>query len=89
MRVTLYKSSDGTLHETREGYLKQEARLKLIKNLNERSLHIGNLNTYDHSDNFLMSYDDIVNFIADNAERLREELNSAYTFRRERKPRKK
>jgi len=85
MRVTLYKSSDGQLHETYEAYAAREQALKVEAAVKSVKLNTSTFDT-DDFDNQVLHIDSVADFIADNASALREILNAAVIVKRGRKP---
>jgi len=82
MKVTLFKSSDGALHETHEAFAKHEAKIKLLP-------AVDSLIKSD-ADLALSEEPDLVDaaWIVGHADKLREILNGAVIVKRGRRARK-
>lgn len=76
MKVTLYRSTDGQLHETYAAYAKHEASLKIAAAVKIAELDMGMFGTDDAS-NVVLYAADVAAFIADNADVLRAILNGS------------
>jgi hypothetical protein len=97
MKVTLYKSADGTLHETHEAFAAREAQLKIepaVRALVEQAAESNALDADERGLSVLYASvvfnDDvdktIAGWIANNADALRTILNGAVINKRGRKP---
>lgn len=85
--VKMYKATDGSLHETFEAYSAHEQNLKIEKACREATF---DLDSFFASDDLggsvkVLSEGDIGNFVADNADLLRNILNNSVVTRRGRK----
>jgi hypothetical protein len=95
MKVTLYKSSDGMLHETHIAYLEREARLKMLPELRAVKWCPESVADYCMIDDetgehdAILSMNDLPDFIVLNADLIRNILNGAVISRRGRKPKVK
>jgi hypothetical protein len=92
MKVTLHKSSDGVLHETYAEFAAAEARLKMkplltaLVDAETKSYDEGGVFQADDRGEPVLYVDDVVEFIAANADAIRTILNDATVVRRGRKP---
>jgi hypothetical protein len=82
MRVIMYKSSDGELHDSHEKFLKHEARMVIIK---DAALLWPHVVVHDDSRMFSDKSIPIFRFVADNADHLRNVLNNAMSVKRVKK----
>lgn len=95
MKVTLYKSSDGMLHETHIAYSEREAHLKMLPELRAAKWCPESVAKYCMIDDetgeqdAILSMDELPDFIAINADLIRNILNGAVVSRRGRKPKVK
>lgn len=84
MKVTLWKSADGTLHEDYQNYLRHEAKSKVLKAA-EGVLFEGDAFQEDDAGNTVVYMDDLPLFIASNFEKIKSIIEGATVVRRGRK----
>lgn len=87
MRVTLYKSTDGQLHETYEAFAAREQALKVEAMMSAVESKL-DTTAFDKDEygNDVLHMASLGEFVANNADVLREVLNAAVIVKRGRKP---
>lgn len=82
MKVTLWKSLDGKLHETHAAYLLYLAKAKIVDGVKESPRLNFDLLKADGKGNQFVSDDDIPEFIASNAEEIYKIIGDAIKVKR-------
>lgn len=88
MQVTVHKSTDGKFFESFEDYKAHEEALQVNAKLADANLNYGAFSKDDRENDVLFP-ENVAKFVADNAEKLREVLNSSVVVKRGRVPGKK
>lgn len=79
-KVSFWKATDGSLHETHESYAAHEERLRIIEGIGKLSVSDLNVNAardYDDCGQVAVALHDMPTFIADNADLIRRVLADA------------
>lgn len=84
MKVTLHKSTDGTLHDTAKACAKHDIKLRVLAVACVATFDTGAFTDDDHGDQ-KMNLNDLAGFVADNEEVLRKVLADSLVVRRSRK----
>ena len=79
-KVSFWKATDGSLHETHESYAAHEERLRIIEGIGKLSvseLNVASLAECDSDDQPIITLHELPAFIADNADLIRRVLADA------------
>lgn len=88
MQVTVHKSTDGQFFESFEAYKAHEEALQVNAKLADANLNLSAFSK-DDRDNDVLFPENVAKFVAANADKLREVLNSSVVVKRGRAPGKK
>ena len=88
MKVTLYKSADGALHESFKACVQRDVAIRVVNSVQASKADdklYDVVNSSSSSTGTILSHDDLPYFIAQNADTLRKILNESLVAKRTRK----